>query len=78
MNTEKFLDWLVELNVQHYKTEKSGDYIPSGPSHFYLSGSPERFTSTEMIAIYSNKANDELNERWLFAVADHASWKLRH
>ena len=44
-----FLDWLVELDIRHYKTESFPDYTPSGKSHFYIAGSPERFTSKEMI-----------------------------
>ena len=43
------LDWLVELDIQHYKTLKSHDYTPSGNSHFYLKRSAERFTSEEMM-----------------------------
>jgi hypothetical protein len=76
-NTEKFLDWLVELNVQHYKTELSHDYKPSGRSHFYLKGSPERFTSMEMIKIFDNKASKKLSERWNYAIADHTQYCTR-
>ena len=70
MNIENFLDWLVELDIQFYKTEKTPDYTPSGVSHFYLKRSPERFTSKEMIDIFNNKMSDDLNERWRNAVAD--------
>jgi len=69
-NLEKMLDWLVELDIQHYKTETIHDYIPSGKSHFYLKRSPERFTSAEMIEIFHNQADDELMERWNYAIAD--------
>ena len=69
-NTEELLDWLVALDIQHYKTEKFPDYKPSGASHFYLLGSPERFTSEDIINIYSNTANDELTKRWNFAIID--------
>jgi hypothetical protein len=65
---EEFLDWLVALDVQHYKTECSINYTPS-VSHFYLSGSHERFSSAEIISIWSNTASSELNERWLYAVS---------
>ena len=74
INTEKFLDWLVELNIAFYQTKADKDYKPSGKSHFYLKGSPERFTSREMINIFTNKAGKKLNERWNYAVADHSDW----
>lgn len=69
-DVEKLLDWLVSLDVGHYKTEKSFDYTPSGESHFYLKGSPERFSSMEMIKIFHNQADNELTERWNYAVSD--------
>jgi hypothetical protein len=69
-NLEKMLDWLVTLDIQHYKTESFSDYKPSGNSHFYLKGSPERFTSMEMIKIFHNQADGELMERWNYAIAD--------
>ena len=67
---EELLDWLVALNIKHYKTEEFPDYKPSGASHFYLFGSPERFTSEEIINIYNNTASDELMKRWNFAIID--------
>jgi hypothetical protein len=69
-NLEKMLDWLVELDIRHYKTESFPDYKPSGKSHFYLNRSPERFTSMEMIKIFHNQADNELMERWNYAIAD--------
>lgn len=69
-NLEKMLDWLVALDIQHYKTESFSDYKPSGNSHFYLKGSPERFTSMEMIKIFHNQADGELMKRWNYAIAD--------
>lgn len=63
---EELLDWLVELDVQHYSIESFPDYNPSdGKSRFYLKGSLERFTSLEMIQIFIGKADDELNKRWM-------------
>lgn len=70
-DVEDFLDWLVELNINHYKTEEFPDYKPSGKSHFYLSRSPERFTSKEIIALWNNEADSELNKRWNYAIADN-------
>ena len=67
---EKLLDWLVGLDIQHYKTEKQLDYTPSSNSHFYLKHSPERFTSEEMVKIFYNNADNELMERWNHAIAD--------
>lgn len=57
-NVIEFLDWLVELDVRHYKTDSFPDYTPSGKSHFYLAGSPERFTSEEMCKIWEGKTKD--------------------
>ncbi len=67
---ENILDWLVELDIQHYKTETFSDYTPSGNSHFYLKRSQERFTSKEMIEVFHNKASDDLMKKWHYAVAD--------
>ena len=77
-NVVDFLDWLVELDIRHYKTESLPDYTPSGKSHFYLAGSPERFTSEEMVLIWKNKAKKELSERWLYAMSDHVQYNKRH
>ena len=70
MNVVEFLDWIVAMDFQHYKTESFPDYTPEGSSHFYLFGSPERFTSEELVSIYSNKMNDELFERWNWSLTD--------
>lgn len=67
---EDLLDWLVDLDIQHYKTKQFPDYIPSGKSHFFLKRSPERFTSIEIINIFYNKADKELLGRWNYAIAD--------
>lgn len=74
-NLEKMLDWLVDLDIQHYKTEPFVDYKPTGNSHFYLKGSPERFTSVQMIKIFHNQADDELNQRWNYAITDVVRYK---
>jgi hypothetical protein len=58
------------MDFQHYKTEEFPDYKPSGSSHWYVKGSPERFTSVELVNIYNNKMDDELNERWNWALVD--------
>ena len=70
MNVVEFLDWIVAMDFQHYKTESFPDYTPEGSSHFYLFGSPERFTSEELVNIYSNKMNDKLFERWNWSLTD--------
>ena len=75
---EKFLNWLVQLDVAHYRTESLPDYTPSGESHFYLKGSQERFTSKQIIEIFGNHANDETMENWNYAIAEHAEWKKRN
>ncbi len=64
------LDWIVAMNFQHYKTEEFPDYKPSGKSHWYLKGSPERFTSEELSTIYHGGMTAELRERWNWALAD--------
>jgi len=69
INTEEFLDWIVRLDLKHYQTESFPDYTPTGPSHFYINRSLERFTSEQLIKIYSNKMDDELCERWNDAIA---------
>lgn len=70
MKVTEFLDWIVAMNFQHYKTESFPDYTPEGSSHFYLLGSPERFTSQELVDIYTNKMSDELLERWNWSLTD--------
>jgi hypothetical protein len=67
---EEFLDWIVAMDFQHYKTEKSGDYTPSGKSHWYLWGSPERFTSEELLNIFIANMDKELADRWNWALTD--------
>lgn len=61
---ENILDWIVEMDFQHYKTEESSNYKPTGLSHWYIKGSPERFTSNELIDIYIGEMDKELEERW--------------
>lgn len=77
IDTEKFLDWLVELDISHYKTTAVPDYTPSGASHFYLKGSQERFTSKQMIEIFHNTADDITNENWQYAIAENIVWVKR-
>lgn len=64
------LDWIVAMDLQHYQTETTPDYTPSGPSHWYIKGSPERFTSAELISIYHGKMSDEVRENWNWALTD--------
>lgn len=74
------LDWIVEMDFNHYKTSShsmgmgSVVYVPRGKSHFNLKGSQERFTSDEIIDIFSNTMSDELNKRWLNALVEHRKW----
>jgi hypothetical protein len=65
---ENMLDWIVAMDFAHYKTEECPDYKPSGPSHWYIKGSPERFTSKELKQIYKGKMNDQLRENWNWAL----------
>lgn len=78
VEVEKLLDWMVKLEIRFYVTQADAFYTPSGNSHFYLAGSPERFTSIEIINIWQNKASDPLNDRWNMAIADHAEYQRRH
>jgi hypothetical protein len=67
---KNMLDWIVAMDFAHYKTEEFPDYKPSGPSHWYIKGSPERFTSEELIQIYKGEMNDKLRENWNWALTD--------
>ena len=67
---EKILDWIVAMDFAHYVTEEFPDYKPDGPSHWYIKGSPERFTSDELIKIYNGEMDKELRERWNWALTD--------
>lgn len=67
---EDFLDWIVAMNLQFYKTTQEPDYVPSGNSHWYIKGSPERFTSAELIKIYEGKMDNELRQNWNWALID--------
>ena len=69
---EKILDWIVAMDFAHYTTEedKSIGYIQSGSSHWYIKGSPERFSSEDLIKIYKGKMNKDLRERWNWALTD--------
>ena len=73
----KLLDWIGAMDFAHYVTQELPDYKPSGPTHFYLKGSLERFTSKELIRIFSNKMGKALNKRWQYALADHIDWQKR-
>lgn len=78
IDIEKFLDWLVKLDISHHKEMKESgfsNYQPTGKSHFYLKGSQERFTSKEMIEIYSNTASDETNENWQNGITENMTWQ---
>jgi hypothetical protein len=68
--TAEFLDWIVAMDFAHYKTEEFPDYKPSGPSHWYIKRSSERFTSEELIQIYKGETNNELREIWNWALTD--------
>jgi len=67
---ENMLDWIVAMDFAHYVTEEYLDYKPSGPSHWYIKGSPERFTSEELMKIYKGKMDKGLRERWNWALTD--------
>jgi len=73
-NVEEFLDWLVSFDIHHYQTKENQftNYAPKSKSHFFLSGSPERFSSKEIIDIWTNKANIDLHTRWMKAISDHS------
>lgn len=71
---EKLLDWLVRLDIAFYVADKVGDYDPKCNSHFYLKGSPERFSSEEIISVFENKASDEVNENWQYALAGNIKY----
>jgi hypothetical protein len=72
---ENILDWLVSLDICHYKTEETKNYKPTEKSHFYLKGSSERFSSEELIKIFNNEADDKLFDRWFDSIIHHNEWK---
>lgn len=45
-DTIEFLDWIVAMDLSHYKTD--GEDTKDGASHWYVKRSPERFTSEEL------------------------------
>ena len=65
---EDILDWVVAMDLGHYVTEEFPDYKPSGPSHWYIKGSLERFTSKELIMICNGEMDKDLRERWNWAL----------
>ena len=76
INTEEFLDWIVKMDLAFYVADPLPDYDPGCNSHFYIKGSPERFSSKELIQIYTNTASKETNENWLYALADIKKRKI--
>jgi hypothetical protein len=77
MEAENLIDWLVKLDIAFYVTTKEVDYDPKCKSHLYLRGSPERFSGADIISIFENKATDEINENWQYAIADHNAYLKR-
>tara|TARA_R110000868_G_scaffold133308_1_gene344865 strand:+ start:1431 stop:1643 length:213 start_codon:yes stop_codon:yes gene_type:complete len=67
---EEILDWIVAMDFAHYITDDHPVYKPSGPSHWYIKGSPERFTSDELMKIYNGEMDKGLRERWNWALTD--------
>jgi hypothetical protein len=70
MEILEILDWIVAMDLCHYKTEESPGYKPRGPSHWFIKGSPERFTSKELINICKGTMSNRLRQRWNWALAD--------
>lgn len=67
---EKFLVWYASMNIISFKNKSYPDYKLKGTFSFYLAGSPERFSETEIISIFANDADGILMDRWYDAVAD--------
>jgi hypothetical protein len=67
---EEIIDWIVAMDFAHYVTEEFPDYKPNGLSHWYIKGSPERFTSDELMKIYNGEMDKGLRERWNWALTD--------
>jgi hypothetical protein len=71
--TTEFLDWIVAMDFAHYKTEEDDNKywdVPSGASHWYIKRSSERFTSEELLQIYSGEMTHELRDRWNWSLTD--------
>jgi hypothetical protein len=77
MEAENLIDWLVKLDIAFYVTTKEVDYDPKCKSQLYLRGSPERFSGADIISIFENKATDEIDENWQYAIADHNAYLKR-
>ena len=78
MKTEELLDWIVRLDFAHYETTKTPEYDPKCNSHFYLKGSQERFSSSEIIKIFTNKMSNNLYKRWQEALAENINFIKKH
>lgn len=66
----EFLDWIVQCDFQHYITKNHPQIESTGKSHWFIAGSPERFTSEELLQIWQETADANLKERWKWAKAD--------
>lgn len=75
---ERFLTWYASMNIISFKNTSYPDYKPKGIFSFYLAGSPERFSETEVISIFENDADDVLMERWHNAIADNIQYQRKH
>jgi hypothetical protein len=62
INTEiictKLLNWIVREDFEHYYIEENKTTM------WYIKGSPERFTTEEILNIYNHTMPNELSQRW--------------
>jgi hypothetical protein len=61
----EFLDWIVEMDLDHYS---SGEDESFG-SFWYLKRSLDRFSSQDLMEIYTGTSDKNLRDRWNWAVA---------
>ena len=67
---EDILDWIDSMDFHHYGTKELPAYKTSGPSPSYTKGSPDIFTSNELMKIYNSEMDKELRKRWHWALTD--------
>lgn len=67
----RLLDWISKMVFQTYVDRE-------GVVKYYLSGSPIRFTTLEVVQIWGNSEDDDLHERWLQTLMFHEEWSSRN
>jgi hypothetical protein len=77
-DAKSLLDWIASMNFAYYKCEVFPDYDPGCDYHYYLKGSLERFSSEDIVKIWENTKDDDLDDRWMGAIVDNIEYNKRH